>query len=190
MEIVRVIIAMGSDTANSKIRAFLVENGYEVVEQSIEGNECLRKINAVKPDILILDSALPSVGGYNIARVVLEDKLSQVILICNQGEDMFSDLKESCNFSTVIKPINKSVLLNTLELMLKSKKRIRELEEEINSLKNTIDSRKEVDKAKALLMQHFNMTEVEAFKRIQKQSMDKGIPMKEIAKAIILAYDI
>ena len=74
--------------------------------------------------------------------------------------------------------------------MYKNKKRIRDLENEIDELKSSLDTRKEVEKAKGLLMRNLNLSEPEAFKRIQKQSMDRGIPMKEIAKAIILAYDI
>jgi two-component system, response regulator PdtaR len=57
-------------------------------------------------------------------------------------------------------------------------------------LRSSLDTRKEVEKAKGLLMKHLGLSENDAFKRIQKQSMDRGIPMKEIAKAIILAYDI
>jgi response regulator NasT len=74
--------------------------------------------------------------------------------------------------------------------MQKSGRKIKELEKEVEQLRSAIDSKKEVDKAKRLLMEHLKMSEEEAFKRIQKQSMDKGISMREIAKAIILAYDI
>jgi two-component system, response regulator PdtaR len=74
--------------------------------------------------------------------------------------------------------------------MMKNRRRVQGLEKEIEELRNTLDTRKEVEKAKGLLMRNLNLSEADAFKRIQKQSMDRGIPMKEIAKAIILAYDI
>jgi two-component system, response regulator PdtaR len=74
--------------------------------------------------------------------------------------------------------------------MVKNKRKIQELEQEVETLRASLDTRKEVEKAKGLLMKNLGLSEPEAFKRIQRQSMDRGIPMKEIAKAIILAYDI
>lgn len=191
MDTARVLIAMGSETSNAKIKAFMIENGYDILEQAVEGHECLRKIRTLKPDLLILDGALPSLGGYDVAKVALEDDLCDVIMIYAQGqEELRGDFNEFCEFAGLQKPLNKVLLLKTVELMVKSKKRIKKLEKELETLRSTIDSRKEVDKAKNLLMEHLSMSEQEAFKRIQKQSMDKGMPMKDIAKAIILAYDI
>lgn len=68
--------------------------------------------------------------------------------------------------------------------------RMLNLEKEVAMLKNTIETRKVVEKAKGLLMEKLGLTEVEAFRKIQHQSMDKGIPMKQVADAIILTYNI
>jgi response regulator NasT len=105
-------------------------------------------------------------------------------------ESYMDSIRSDSNFVFMAKPINRQNLINTIELMIKNKKRIKLLEKEIEELKASLDTRKEVEKAKGLLMKHLGLTEAEAFKRIQKQSMDRGIPMKEIARAIILAYDI
>lgn len=191
MDTTRVIVAIGNDAANTKVKAFLTENGYSVVDTAVEANDCLRKLSMLRPDILVIDSTLPNLGGYEAVRVALDDYGCNVIMLTSKvHEDIGYDLKDSFRLSFITKPINKMLLINTLELMNKSGKKIRELEREIEDLKKAIDSRKEVDKAKHLLMKNQNMSEEEAFKRIQKQSMDKGISMKEIAKAIILAYDI
>lgn len=191
MDTARVIVAMGNDAANSKIKAFLVEHGFEVIETAQESNECLRKLSLLRPDILVIDSSLPGLGGFEVTRVATDDDNCSVVMITSTPQDFIEEnLKDSFRFSYIVKPINKMLLINTLELMLKSGKKIKELEIEVEQLRSAIDSKKEVDKAKRLLMEHLKMNEEEAFKRIQKQSMDKGISMREIAKAIILAYDI
>ncbi len=191
MELSRIVVAMGNDASNAKVKAFLTENGYIVADQAADGHECLRKLNALRPDLLIIDYGLTSMNGYDVARVAVEDKLCDVILVANTAQLGFvGGIKADYGFVCLEKPLNKQLLLNSIELMSKSKRRIRQLEKEIEELRNTIDTRKEVEKAKGLLMRHLNLSEAEAFKRIQKQSMDRGIPMKEIAKAIILAYDI
>lgn len=190
MESVRILLAMSSDTSITKLRAILVENGYTVVDHAREGNECMRKVRALKPDILMVDYNLSMMNGYEVATVALEDKLCDVVLLATEAEKGMLDYITEVGFVCMTKPLNRPNLLNTIELMVKAKKKIRDLENEIDTLKATLDTRKEVEKAKGLLMKHLNLTEPEAFKRIQKQSMDRGIAMKEIAKAIILAYDI
>lgn len=185
------MVAMNNDTSIGKLKAILIESGYTVIDQARDGHECLRKVRALKPDLLILDHSLPLTSGYDVSKIVLEDKLSDVILIATEVQrSNFEDMEADAGFMCLIKPLNKPVLINTIDLMMKNRRKIQQLEKEIDELRNTLDTRKEVEKAKGLLMRHLNLTEAEAFKRIQKQSMDRGIPMKEIAKAIILAYDI
>ncbi|RYD06724.1 hypothetical protein N752_03350 [Desulforamulus aquiferis] len=53
-----------------------------------------------------------------------------------------------------------------------------------------METRKLVEKAKGILMKSMRITEEEAFKRIQKQSMNKRISMRAVAEAVILAYNI
>lgn len=191
METVRILIAMNNDTSIAKLKAILLEAGLSVVDLAKDGHECLRKARALRPDLVVLDYNLPLMNGFDVAKVTVEDKISDAILLVTDAQkSLMNALKSENGFAYMTKPLNKLGLINTIDLMYKSKKRIRELESEIEDLKATLDTRKEVEKAKGLLMRHLNLSEPEAFKRIQKQSMDRGIPMKEIAKAIILAYDI
>jgi response regulator NasT len=90
----------------------------------------------------------------------------------------------------MVKPINKYALVSTTESIVKHNNKVMSLEKEIKDLKYSLVARKEIEKAKGLLMKNLKLTEPEAFKKIQKQSMDKGLPMMDIAKAIIIAYDI
>jgi len=191
METARILIAMSNDTSVSKMKTILIEGGCTVIDQAKDGHECMRKIRALKPDIAILDYNLPLMSGDEVAKVVTEDKVCDVIVILSDAQkSLLDNTVPDMGFVYMIKPLNRNTLITTIEIMVKTRRKIRELEEEIEELKSTLDTRKEVEKAKGLLMRHLNLSESEAFKRIQKQSMDKGIPMKEIAKAIILAYDI
>lgn len=191
MDAARILVAMNSDTSINKLKLILTENGYTVVDHGRDGHECLRKMRALRPDIALLEYDLPLMGGYDVAKIAIEDKICDVVLISTDAQrNMTNDTISDSGFVFMTKPLNKAVLINTIDLMIKNRKKIKQLEKEIEDLKTTIDTRKEVEKAKGLLMKNLNLTEAEAFKRIQKQSMDRGIPMREIAKAIILAYDI
>lgn len=182
---------MSSDSLIGKLKAILVEAGYMVIDQCMDGPECLRKIRTLRPDLVILEHNLPLMSGLEVAKVALEDKMCEVVLISTlEQESIAYPLKQDYGFTCLVKPVNKTALISTLEIMIKNSKKIRQLENEIEELRTSLDTRKEVEKAKGLLMKNLGLSENDAFKRIQKQSMDRGIPMKEIAKAIILAYDI
>lgn len=191
MELARIMIAMSNETSIVKFKSLLAQSGYDLVENARDGHECLRKMRAIRPDLVILDFNLPLMDGSQVARVAIEDRICDVILISSDNQIGYvDDLKEEAGFICLVKPINKAGLINTIELMLKNRKKVIALEKEVMELRTALDTRKEVEKAKGLLMKNLKLSEPEAFKRIQKQSMDRGIPMKEIAKAIILAYDI
>ena len=185
------MIAMSNETLITKLKTVLSEAGYMVIEQAVEGPDCLRKMRTLRPDIIILEYSLPIMSGLEIAKVALEDRICDVMLfVTMEQESMIDSIRQEAGFISLVKPVSKTLLAGSLELMIKNRRKIRQLEKEIEELRLSLDTRKEVEKAKGLLMMHLGLTENEAFKRIQKQSMDRGIPMKEIAKAIILAYDI
>jgi two-component system, response regulator PdtaR len=191
MDSTRIMIAMSSDALVLKLKTILVEAGFMIIEQSNEGQDCLRKMRALKPDIIILEYNLPHMNGLEISRVALEDGICDAMLFVSADQDsMVDDIRQESGFVSLVKPVNRMLLIGSLELMIKDRRKIKQLEKEIEGLKLSLDTRKEVEKAKGLLMANLGLTESAAFKRIQKQSMDRGIPMKEIAKAIILAYDI
>jgi response regulator NasT len=187
----RILIAMNNEVSSGKLKTIFTENGYIVAGQVSDDQECLRRVRALGPDLVVLDYDLPVSNGYETAKILLEDKLCDVILIATESQKaLVEELCSNIGFSCITKPLGKTNLLNTVDLMFRARRKINILEKEITDLKEVLNTRKEVEKAKGLLMKHLNLSEAEAFKRIQKQSMDKGISMKEIAKAIILAYDI
>lgn len=191
MDWARILIAMSSDATNTKMKSILSEAGFNVIDQAFDSQDCLRKIRSLMPDITILELNSAAMNLYEVAGVALEDKLCDIIAVtADEGLNLPDFPMDSEGFVLLTKPLKKAVLINTLTLMLKSRRKIKKLEKEISELRDTLDTRKEVEKAKGLLMKHLGLSEKDAFKKIQKQSMDRGIPMKEIAKAIILTYEL
>lgn len=191
MDIIRILIAFSSDSQSMKIRNLLIENGFNVIDIAKDGQECLRKARLLKPDLAILDFDLPLSTGYDIAKVLSEDKICSTLLVLNDNQkSLINEHKDEWDFTFLVKPINRSALIGTIRLIVRNNKRIRDLEKEISTLKDSLESRKLIEKAKGILMKQMGINEQEAFRKIQKQSMDKGIAMKEIAKAIILADSI
>ena len=85
----------------------------------------------------------------------------------------------------VVKPFTTADLLPALEIAISRFQEISSLESEIADLNERFETRKRVDRAKGLLMTKMGLSEPEAFRWIQKTSMDRRLTMREVADAVI-----
>lgn len=169
-----------------KMKTFLKMNQFNVIGSSLTGSEALRKVRIFSPAFLIIDFKLPDINGLTISKILSEEKICSIILLVspferegiNQSE---FDIRTIC----LEKPINKEVLLNTIRILTQSKLTIDKLEEELISLKEDLEMRKLIEKAKGILMKTSNISESEAYRKLQKKSMDSGISMRDISILII-----
>jgi AmiR/NasT family two-component response regulator len=191
MESARILVAMNNDGSINKLKAVLAESGYQVIDHANNANEALRKLVNLRPDLAVLEYNLSPQNSIEVAKIAIEDKLCDVILIANsEQKSSIEYLKSEYDIVVVSKPLHRDTFLNTVDLIIKNRKKVLALQKEIEELKDTIDTRKEVEQAKGHLMKHLNLTEEQAFRMIQKQSMNRGIKMKEIARAINLTYNL
>lgn len=167
----------------------MVTSGYDVLDILRDGYDLLRRVRTYEPDIIILDYQLLNITGLEVARTLIEDDICPVILLGNESELAFAyDLQTNHNFLCLARPLNRSVIIHSVELIVKNDRKIRSLKKELDDVQKKMELRMKVDQAKRIIMKEFKMTEEEAYRKIQKQSMDKGLPMVEVAKAIIIAY--
>ncbi len=185
----RVVIGSLSEKMMKQLAHFLNENGFIVVGQTTSGHEMLRKVHTVYPDLAILDYKMKGMNGHELSEILISEKICPVVaLISNMEVVNFINLSQEPTFVPLVKPLSKDVLINTINLLLKTSKSIGALEKEIHSIKADKDVEDLMTKAKRLLIENMSLTESEAHRRIQKQSMDKGISKVKIAEAIILMY--
>lgn len=187
----RVVIADSDIQSRKSLRAILSQAGHVVVGEAEDGLAALRLVRTRQPDLVILDAKMAVMDGSEFAYIIEDDGLAPVILM-TQGEHFRTNEQagETQSFAYVIKPVTENNLLPIIDVVLKNFGKIRNLEQEVTKLKDIIETRKLVEKAKGILMDSQKLSEAEAFKRIQKQSMNKRVSMKSVAKAIILAHEI
>ncbi len=147
----------------------------------------------MSPDLVVAETELPGISGYELARVLFEDKAAPVLLI-TQEVFLYSSFEQirakQQPVSYVTRPLTESNLFPAMENLLGYVRYVQDLEAEIRGLQEKIETRKLVDRAKGILMEQLGVTEAEAYRRLQKQSMDKCLPMRKVAEAIILAFDL
>lgn len=186
---IRIIIGSNNDKTGKQLTKFLAENDMHVVAETVDGFELLRKVHMVFPDLVIIDDHMKGMKNHEICEILIEEKICPVVSLVKEAEIAnFVNLNQDPLFSLVVKPTSKDILLNTINLMVKSSKSILAMQKKMNHLEKEKDQQSLIAEAKKILMRTMNLTEEEAHRKIQKQSMDKGLSKVKVAEMIIRIY--
>lgn len=190
MERTRVIIADDESVIRADLREMLTTLGYLVVGEVGDGQSAVNLARELKPDVVIMDIKMPNMDGIEAARILTQEQVAPVLLLTAYSQrDLVDRAKEAGVVGYLVKPFREQEIAPAIEIALARFQEFRELEKEVGDLKETLETRKIVDRAKGVLMDTQHLTEAEAFRKIQKMSMNTRKPMKEIAEAIILAHE-
>lgn len=125
-------------------------------------------------------------SGLSMALDLMERSDASVIMITSERNKVAIETKyDDHDITCLVKPVSRMVLQHALEITWKNRIRYGQMRRERDRLQKEKDQRAYVNKAKAVLMEKYNMDEPSAYRELQKTSMDTGIPIKEIAKHVI-----
>ena len=190
MERTRVIIADDESVIRADLREMLTNLNYLVVGEAGDGQSAVNLARELKPDVVIMDIKMPDLDGIEAAKMLTQEQIAPVLLLTAYSQrDLVDRAKEAGVVGYMVKPFREQEIVPAIEIALARFQEFRELKKEAGDLKDTLETRKIVDRAKGILMDTQGMTEAEAFRKIQKMSMNTRKPMKEIAEAIILAQE-
>jgi response regulator NasT len=191
MATLRVLIVDDEAIIRMGLRAMLEEKGYQVIGEAGDGDRALELAKLLKPDLIFLDIKMPGMDGIETAAAIMRDRPTPIILLTAYSDrSLINRAKEAGVLAYLMKPFKESDLVPTIEIALARFQEIQALRREVGDLKETLETRKLVERAKGILMKRYGLSEEEAFQRIQRQSRNLRRPMKEIAEAIILAEEI
>ena len=188
LERTRVIIADDESLVRTDLREALTELGYLVVGEVGDGQSAVNIARELDPDVVVMDIKMPGMGGIEAAQVLTQEKIAPVVLLTAYSQkELIDRAKEAGVVGYLVKPFRETDLAPAIELAMARFAEFRTLEQEVDNLAEALETRKKVERAKGILMDQQGMTETEAFRKIQKMSMNTRRPMKEVAEAIILA---
>ena len=147
----------------------------------------MRKIRSGSIDILLINFDMPDMTGLEVATIVGDGNLcSELLFVTNMQREISTDVVDDYDITLFPKPVSADKLLNTLEVIVQNRRRMGRLERELSKLKRELDDRKVIEKAKGILMKRKSISEAEAYRRIQKMSMDSRVAMRDIAEKILV----
>lgn len=191
MERTRVIIADDESLIRMDLREMLTNLGYLVVGEVADGRSAVNQARELRPDVVIMDIKMPDMDGIEAARVLTEERIAPVVLLSAYSQrDLVQRAREAGVVAYLVKPYREEELSPAIEVALARFAEFKDLQKQVSDLQEALETRKLVDRAKGILMDKQGLTEAEAFRKIQKMSMDNRKPMKDVAEAIILAHQV
>jgi two-component system, response regulator PdtaR len=187
----RIILAEDDSVIRMDLREELQRQGYLVVGDVGDGLSAINLARELRPDLIIMDIRMPEMDGIEAARVLTSERLAPVVLLTAFSDDeLIERAREAGVVNYVTKPWRQSDLKPAIEIALARFQEFREIESQVKTLEDQLATRKVVEKAKGVLMEKYKLTEQEAFRRIQKLSMNNRKSMREVAEAILLAEEV
>jgi response regulator NasT len=191
MERTRVIIADDESLIRMDLREMLTNLGYLVVGEVVDGRSAVNQARELRPDIVVMDIKMSDMDGIEAARILTEEQIAPVVLLSAYSQrDLVERAREAGVVAYLVKPYREEDLTPAIEVALARFKEFRQLQKQVTDLQQALETRKLVDRAKGILMDTQGLSEAEAFRKIQRMSMDNRKPMKDVAEAIILAHQV
>ena len=186
----RIIIADDESLIRLDLREMLTHIGYDVIAEAGDGRSAVDLARRLRPDLLVMDIKMPDLDGISAAEELTRDRIAPVVLLTAYSDQGLVDrAREAGVVGYVVKPFREAELMPVIELSRARFDEFRTLEREVGDLKEALETRKLVERAKGVLMKD-GMSEPDAFRRIQKLSMNTRKSMREIAEAILLTHEV
>jgi two-component system, response regulator PdtaR len=181
----RVVLAEDEALIRLDLAEMLNEEGYLVVAEAGDGQEAIELAREHRPDLVILDVKMPRLDGISAAEVIVGERLAPVLILTAFSQrDLVERARDAGAMAYVVKPFSKDDLVPAIEMAIARHEQIVTLEREVSDRDERLESRRLVDRAKAVLIAD-GMTEAEAFRAIQKMAMDGRISMRDMARVVL-----
>jgi response regulator NasT len=182
----RVVIAEDEALIRLDLKEMLEEEGYEVVGETGDGETAVKLAVSQRPDLVILDVKMPVLDGLSAAEQIASQRLAPVVILTAFSQrDLVERARDAGAMAYLVKPFTKADLVPAIEMAVSRFTETRALEAEVDSLRDRLEVRKLLDRAKGLLQAEHGLSEPDAFRWIQKTSMDRRVSMRDVAQAVI-----
>ncbi len=168
----------------------LREEGYEIVGEAGDGQEAVDLAGSLRPDLVIMDVKMPRRDGIDAASEIAANRIAPIVILTAFSQrELVERARDAGAMAYLVKPFNISDLIPAIELAVSRFSEIAELEKEVATLSDRLETRKLVERAKGLLQAKQGMAEPEAFKWIQRAAMDRRTTMKRVAEVVVETLD-
>jgi response regulator NasT len=182
------VIAEDEALIRLDLKEMLEEEGYVVTGEAADGETAITLTQSLRPDLVILDVKMPVLDGISAAERIAADHLAPVVILTAFSQrELVERARDAGAMAYLVKPFTKADLVPAIEIAVSRFQEISALESEVGTLRDRLEVRKLLDRAKGLLQSQRGITEAEAFRWIQKTSMDRRMTMRAVSEEVLAA---
>lgn len=182
----RVVVAEDDAIIRMDLCLILQEEGYDVVGDCGRGDEVVALVRAHRPDVAILDVKMPGLDGITAAGEIASERLCAVVLLTAFSQrKLVESARDAGVMAYLVKPFQREELVPAIELAVGRFSEMVALSRRAASVEEQLEVRKLTDRAKARLIAEHGMSEELAFKFLQRASMDRRVPVRQVAEAVL-----
>ncbi len=182
----RVAIADDEPDMQEYLRETLTGLGYQVVCVVGDGQALVRACEAMRPDLVVTDVKMPGLDGLEAAAEVCRDGPVPIVVVsAYHDQEVVERAAEQNVLAYLVKPIRESSLAPAISIALRRFEEFRALQEEAADLRQALEDRKVIEKAKGILMREAGLDEETAFRRLQKLALSKNRKLVDLARMIV-----
>lgn len=181
-----VVVAEDESLIRLDVTETLRDHGFRVVGEAADGEKAVELVRELRPDLVVMDVKMPLMDGISAAEIINKEQLAPVVLLTAFSQrELVERASEAGALAYVVKPFGPSDLMPAIEIALSRYAQLTALSDEVADLAERLETRKVLDRAKGILNNTMGLTEPEAFRWIQKASMDRRLTMREVAQTVI-----
>ena len=171
------------------LKEMLEEEGYEIAGEASNGEQAVELAEKLRPDLLILDVKMPVLDGISAAEQIAAQSIAPVVILTAFSQrELVERARDAGAMAYLVKPFTKADLVPAIEIAVSRFQELSALGAEVGTLRDRLEVRKLLHRAKGRLQADAGLTEPEAFRWIQKTSMDRRVPMRLVAEEVLAGH--
>lgn len=184
----KVLIAEDEPVVAQGLRVQLEELGHSVVGVAYDGRDAVAKAESLAPDFILLDIKMPRLDGLEATRQIMAHRPAPIVLVTAHSDpDLIQQAMVNGVMGYLVKPVDRKDLRPAIALATSRFGDLMALRKDVQSLKEALVLRQQVERAKGILERRMGLTEDEAHKRIQHLARHERCTLGEAAGKVIAA---
>ena len=164
--------------------------GFEVVAEARDGEQAVALAESAQPELAVMDIKMPNLDGIEAARRILERRSIPIVMLTAFSEaELVERALAAGVFGYLVKPFREHDLLPAIEAARARHAELERERAESSSLREALEARKLIERAKGELMRRERLDEPAAYARLRAASQRTGRPLREVAAALLAAFD-
>lgn len=185
----KILIADDERLILATIGMGLRDAGYEVIEVD-SGKGAVETCVREQPDLAILDVNMPDMTGIEAAQQIKEQTaVPFIFLSAYDDEKIVKQAVDQGALGYLVKPIDVSKLIPSVEAALKQASEFHKLKERESNLSTALESGRETSMAIGVMMERFHLDEEQAFERLRDLARKQRRKIAELSMELIQAVE-